>query len=138
MIDLTPAEREELAIEVMGWHKGWLLVPSAAPDNYLWFETEMEAAKYRWGHNWIADVVEAYGADGHYVLLADWLPDRNIEQAMGLLMAMRETGHTWTLSGFKGIHGSLYSVYIDAMPSSRNANLVFAICRAVLAALEVK
>ncbi len=141
MTELTPAERGRLAIEVMGCVKGWLLVPSAA--NYLWFETEQEAVQYRYEHNWIADVVEAYVDDGHYVLLSDWLPDLpgHIEQAFELLDAMHLKD--WWESITAIIDDNTYMVKLLHYPTQRlvgwrETTREYAICRAVLAALEVK
>ncbi len=146
MADMTPAERERLAIEVMGCVKGWLLVPSAAPDNYLWFTAEKEAIQYRYEHNWIADVVEAYRADGHYILLADWLPDLpgHIEQAMGLLMAMNAKEYAVRIETYPRLGLGQYMVALRKGNFVRESDLpgvgpiAGAICRAVLAALEVK
>ncbi len=144
MANLTPAERERLAIDGMGWPRGWLV--EALPDECIFFETEDQAIQCR--NHYIAPpnipIYEAYQADGYYLPVAGYLPDHDIEQAMGLLDAMDAKEYAVRLEPFPRPGLGQYAVsfrkgkYVLDTDKVEVGPIAEAICRAVLAALEVK
>ncbi len=152
MTELTPAERERLATEGMGWVKGWARWSNQQgllKERYWLIEEECRNACLTWG----VSPTEVYAnAAGVQMRITAWLPDLpgHIEQAFELLDAMheREWREMIDYCGKIVVPGEnapveTYTVELVRRPSglcvtASGDTRQLAICRAVLAALEVK
>ncbi len=119
MAELTTAERKWLATEGMGWHEG------KANKRTCYIDVTLLAK-------------------GAMCYVAEWLPDRDIKQAFELLMAMDAKEYAVRLEPFPRPGLGQYAVsfrkgrYVLDTDKVEVGPIAEAICRAVLAALEVK